>query len=75
LKSNVKRTIHNYEIEEADAEVEAFLIKHDEKDEDLLREATMAHESIAKALWEYNLSKESIIQFSDSSSDSDAMEE
>jgi hypothetical protein len=75
LKSNVRRIIQNYEIEKADAEVEAFLIKHDEKDIDLLREATMAHESIAKALWEYNLSKESTIQFSESSSDSDAMEE
>jgi hypothetical protein len=35
----------------------------------------MAHESIAKALWKYNLSKESTIQFSGSSSDFDAMEE
>jgi hypothetical protein len=35
----------------------------------------MAHESIAKALWKYNLSKELTIQFSESSSDSDAMEE
>jgi hypothetical protein len=75
LKSNVRRIIQNYEIEKADAEVEAFLIKHDEKDIDLLREVIMAHESIAKALWEYNLSKESTIQFSESSSDSDAMEE
>jgi hypothetical protein len=71
----VRGTIQNYEIEETNEEVEFFLIKQDEKDIDLLREATMAHESIAKALWEYNLSKESIIQFSDSSSDSDAMEE
>jgi hypothetical protein len=36
---------------------------------------TMAHESIAKALWEYNLSKESTIQFLELSCDSDAMEE
>jgi NACalpha-BTF3-like transcription factor len=75
LKFDVRGTIQNYEIEETNEEVEFFLIKQDEKDIDLLREATMAHESIAKALWEYNLSKESIIQFSDSSSDSDAMEE
>jgi hypothetical protein len=27
LKYDIKRTIQNYEIEEADAEVEAFLIK------------------------------------------------
>jgi hypothetical protein len=46
----VRRTIQNYEIEEADVEIEVFLIKQDEKDEGLLREATMAHESIAKAL-------------------------
>jgi hypothetical protein len=75
LKSDVRRTIQNYKIEEVDVEVEAFLIKQDEKDLDLLREATMAHESIAKALWKYNLSKELTIQFSESSSDSDAMEE
>jgi hypothetical protein len=71
----VRRTIHNYEIEEVDAEVEAFLIKQNEKDVDLLREATTAHESMAKALWKYHLSKESTIQFLESSSDSDAMEE
>jgi hypothetical protein len=46
----VRRIIQNYEIKEADAEVEAFLIKQDEENEDLLKEATMAHESIAKAL-------------------------
>ena len=63
LKSDMRRTIQNYKIEEADAEVEAFLIKYDEKDVDILWEATMAHESIPKALWEYNLSKESTIQF------------
>jgi hypothetical protein len=50
LKSNVRKTIQNYEIEEVDVEVGTFLIKHDEKDEDLLREAIMAHEFIAKAL-------------------------
>jgi hypothetical protein len=75
LKSDVRRTIQNYEIEEADAEVEAFLIKQNEKDVDLLREATTAHESMAKALWKYHLSKEFTIQFLESStSDSDAME-
>jgi hypothetical protein len=30
----VRRTIQNYKIEEANVEVEAFLIKQDEKDED-----------------------------------------
>jgi predicted transcriptional regulator len=71
----VRRTIQNYEIEEADVEVEVFLVKQDEKDVDLLKEATTAHESMAKASWEYNLSKESTIQFLESSSDSNAMEE
>ena len=51
------------------------MIKQDKKDADLLKEATMAHEYIAKTLWEYNLSKESTIQFSESSSDSEAMDE
>jgi hypothetical protein len=48
LKFDVRRTIQNYEIEEADVEVEAFKIKQEEKDEDLVRKATMAHESMPK---------------------------
>jgi hypothetical protein len=75
LKSGTKRTFQSFEQEEVDAEEEAFLIKQDKKDADLLREATIAHESIAKTLWEYNMSKESTIQFSKSSSDYEDMEE
>lgn len=75
LKSGTTRTFQNFEQEEIDAEEEAFLIKQNEKDADLLRESTIAHESIAKTLWQYNLSKDSTIQFSESSSDSDVMEE
>lgn len=73
LKSDVRNSIANFEIEEVDAEVEAFLIRQDEKDADLLREATIAHESIAKTLWAYNLNKEATIQYSESSRDSDDM--
>ena len=51
LISDVKRTIQNYIIEEADAEIEAISIKQDEKNVDLQKEAIMAHESIAKVLW------------------------
>jgi hypothetical protein len=75
LKSGTTRTFQNFEQEEIDAEEEAFLIKQNEKDTDLLRESTIAHESIAKTLWQYNLSKDSTIQFSESNSDSDVMEE
>ena len=75
LKSGTTRTFQNFEQEEIDAEEEVFLIKQNEKDADLLRESTIAHESIAKTLWQYNLSKDSTIQFSESSSDSDVMEE
>jgi hypothetical protein len=74
-KSDRRRITRNFEIEEVDDEEEAFLIKQDEKDENLLKEATLAHESIAKTLWEYNLAKESTIQFSESSSDAESMEE
>ncbi len=75
FKSDRRIITRNFEIEEVDAEEEAFLIKQDEKDANLLKEATLAHESIAKTLWEYNLAKESTIQFSESSSDSESMEE
>ena len=51
------------------------LIKQNEKDVDLLRESTIAHEFIAKILWQYNLLNDSTIQFSESNSDSDVMEE
>ena len=74
LKSGTTRTFQNFEQEEIDAEEETFLIKQNDKDVDLLRESTIAHESIAKTLWQYNLSKDSTIQFSESSSDSDVME-
>jgi hypothetical protein len=50
LKSGTTRTFQNFEQEEIDAEEEAFLIKQNEKDTDLLRESTIAHESIAKTL-------------------------
>jgi hypothetical protein len=71
----VRRIIQNYEIGEAKAEVEVFLIKYDEKYEDLLREATMAHEFTTKALWQYSILNESTIQFLVSSCDFDAINE
>jgi hypothetical protein len=75
LKSGTTRTFQNFEQEEVDAEEEICLIKQDEKYVDLWRKATVAHESIAKTLWQYNLSKDSTIQFLESSSDYKDMEE
>jgi len=62
LKSDEKIITQNFEIKEVDVEEEAFLIKQDEKDADLLKETTLAHESITKTLWKYNLAKESIFK-------------
>jgi len=43
--------------EECDREIETFFIKENEKDENLLHEATMMHEVIAKSLWHYKIKK------------------
>ena len=72
-KSDPKSRNQGFEMEEEDAEVKAFLIMQDEKDADLLKEATMAHEFLARSLWEFNLAKQSNIQFSESSDDSENM--
>ena len=53
-----------------DEEIEAFLLKENERAEDLLREATTMHKVLAKSLWYYKIRKESNLVFSDSSSDS-----
>ena len=53
-----------------DEEIEAFLLKENERAEDLLCEATTMHEVLAKSLWYYKIRKESNLVFSDSSSDS-----
>jgi hypothetical protein len=50
LKSGTTRIFQNFEQEEVDVEEEVFFIKQDEKYADLLRETTVAHESIAKIL-------------------------
>ena len=52
-----------------DGEVEAFIVKENEKAVDLLREATRMHEILAKSLWHSKLQNQSTLEFSDSSSD------
>ena len=51
-------------------EVEAFLLKENERAADLLREATITHEVLAKSLWHYKIWKKSNLVFTDSSFDS-----
>ena len=55
-------------IEEVDNNEEIILIRKDENNIDLLKEAIVAHECIAKTLWKYNLSKICTIEFLESSS-------
>jgi len=52
-----------------DGEVEAFLVKENEKAVDLLREATRMHEILVKSLWHSKLQNQSTLEFSDSSFD------
>ena len=52
-----------------DGEVEAFLVKENEKAVDLLREAIIMHEILAKSLWHSKLQNQSTLEFSYSSSD------
>jgi hypothetical protein len=52
-----------------DKETEIFLLKENEKADDLLREATMMHELLAESLWQYKLSQKSNIVDSDSDSE------
>ena len=57
--------------EENDAETNLFLLKENEKANDLLREATAMHETLAESLWQYKLRKKSNIMETDSDSDSE----
>lgn len=41
--------------EEFDRDIETLFIKENEKDENLLHEATMMHEVIGKSLWHYKI--------------------
>ncbi len=53
-----------------DEETEAFLIAENEKDTDLLREATNMHEVLATSLWEAKLREYNPSGYSDTDSDS-----
>ena len=52
-----------------DEEVQASLVKKNEKTINLLREATRMHEILAKTLWHYKLQNQSTLEFYDSSYD------
>ena len=54
---------------ENNAETILFLLRKNEKANDLLREATMMHETLAESLWQYKLRKKSSIMETDSNSD------
>ena len=57
--------------EENDEETNLFLLRENEKANDLLREATAMHETLAESLWQYKLRKKSSIMETDSDSDSE----
>ena len=51
-------------------EVKAFLLKKNERTEDLLCEAITMHKVLAKSLWHYKIQKDSNLVFSNVSFDS-----
>ena len=57
--------------EENDEEINLFLLRENEKANDLLREATTMHETLAESLWQYKLRQKSNIMETDSDSDID----
>ena len=61
--------------EENDVETDLFILRENEKANDLLREATLMHELLAKSLWQYKLRKNSSITETDSDSEMDTLEE
>ena len=56
--------------EENDAETNLILLRKNEKANDLMREATTMHKTLAEILWQYKLRKKSSIMETDSDSDS-----
>ena len=57
-------------IEEIDKDTEIFLIKQNERDEDLLLEVTKMHITIVKSLWQIKLQKDTNLVFQDMDIDS-----
>jgi hypothetical protein len=57
-----------------DKDTEFFLIKENDKDEDLLLEATNMHIAMAKSLWQIKLQKNTNVVFQDMDTDSDMSE-
>jgi len=57
--------------EENDAETYSFLLRKNEKANDLLREAIAMHETLAENLWQYKLRKKYSIMETDSENESE----
>jgi hypothetical protein len=57
--------------EENDADTNLFLLRENKKANDLLREATSMHETLAESLWQYKLRRNSNIMETDSDSASE----
>ena len=57
--------------ENNDVKTYLFLLRENEKANDLLHEATTMHETLAESLWQYKLRKKSSIMDCDSDSDSE----
>ena len=66
----VNRDDFMVENEVNDEEVEALLLKKNERIEDLLHKATIMHKVLTKSLWHYKIQKESNLVFSNTNSKS-----
>ena len=72
---NISNTENNARrLEEIDKDTEIFLIKENERDENLLLETTKIHIAIAKSLWQIKLKKDTNLIFQDMSTDYDMSE-
>ena len=58
--------------EENDAETYLFLLRENENANDLLREATAMHKTLAESLWQYKIRNKYSIMKIDSNSDNDS---
>ncbi len=56
----IRATIHhvkNVKEEHCDRKIKVFFIKENEKDQDILHEATRMHETVVKLLWHCKIKK------------------
>ena len=60
--------------EENDADIYLFLLRENEKANDLMQETTTIHETLVENLWQYKLRKKYSIMEINSDSDIDSMD-